>query len=126
MTEDDSSVETVSTVQQPPSLLQAIVCFAGVFLLISLGMFVYAVSIHATIFLALIWVSLQARWLGYSFADVRGMMDDGITKALPAIYIFLLIGMVIASFMQSGTIASLLYYGLNLLNPSIFLAAGLI
>jgi NhaC family Na+:H+ antiporter len=28
--------------------------------------------------------------------------------------------------MQSGTIASLLYYGLDLLNPSIFLAAGLI
>jgi NhaC family Na+:H+ antiporter len=54
------------------------------------------------------------------------MMDDGITRALPAIYIFLLIGMVIASFMQSGTIASLLYYGLDWLSPGIFLAAGLV
>jgi len=126
MTENDSPLEALLTTQRPPSLLQAIICFAGVFLLISLGMFVYAVSIHALIFLALIWVSLQACWLGYSFADIRNMMDDGITKALPAIYIFLLIGMVIASFMQSGTIASLLYYGLDLLSPSIFLAAGLI
>ncbi|WP_297324111.1 Na+/H+ antiporter NhaC [Nitrosomonas sp.] len=126
MAENDSPLEELLTTQRPPSLLQAIICFAGVFLLISLGMFVYAVSIHALIFLALIWASLQARWLGYSFAEVRGMMDDGITKALPAIYIFLLVGMVIASFMQSGTIASLLYYGLDLLSPSIFLAAGLI
>ena len=126
MTENTSSVEELFTTQRLPSLLQASVCFVGVFLLIALGMFVFAVSIHAIIFLAVIWVCLQARWLGYSFTAIRRMMDDGIIKALPAIYIFLLIGMVIASFMQSGTIASLLYYGLDLLSPSAFLAAGLL
>ena len=126
MTETKPPIEELPTTQRLPTLLQALVCFAGVFLLISLGMFVFAISIHAVIFLALIWVCLQARWLGYSFLDIRRMMDDGIIKALPAIYIFLLIGMVIASFMQSGTIASLLYYGLDLLSPGTFLAAGLI
>lgn len=126
MTESDSSIEELSTAKRQPMLFHAAICFAGVFLLISSGLFVYQVSIHAIIFLALIWVSLQARWLGYSFTDIRCMMDDGITRALPAIYIFLLIGMVIASFMQSGTIASLLYYGLDWLSPGIFLAAGLV
>lgn len=126
MADHDAPLEVLLTAQRLPSLLQATICFAGVFLLIALGMFVYAISIHAIIFLALIWVSLQARGLGYAFIDIRRMMDDGITKALPAIYIFLLIGMVIASFMQSGTIASLLYYGIDLLSPTIFLAAGLI
>jgi NhaC family Na+:H+ antiporter len=126
MTENDSSMEELLTDKRLPSLWQAIICFAGVFSLISLGMFVYDASIHALVFLALIWTSLQAHWLGHSFADIRHMMDDGITKALPAIYIFMLIGMVIASFMQSGTIASLLYYGMDLLSPSVFLAAGFI
>jgi len=126
MSENDSPVEELLTAKRLPSLLHAAICFAGVFLLISLGLFVYEASIHAIIFLALVWVNLQARWLGYSFINIRHMMDDGITKALPAIYIFLLIGMVIASFMQSGTIASLLYYGIDLLNPTIFLATGLI
>ncbi|MDO8334225.1 MAG: Na+/H+ antiporter NhaC family protein, partial [Nitrosomonas sp.] len=126
MTDSDSPVDELFTAQRLPSLLQAIICFTGVFLLISLGMFVYAISIHAILFLALVWVCLQTRWLGYAFTDIRGMMDDGIIKALPAIYIFLLIGMVIASFMQSGTIASLLYFGIDLLNPTIFLAAGFI
>ena len=69
---------------------------------------------------------MQTRLLGYTFLDIRHMMDKGITSALPAIYIFLLIGMVIASFMQSGTIASLLYHGIDLLSPAIFLATGLI
>jgi len=126
MADSDLLLEELLTAKRLPSLLQAIICFAGVFLLISLGMFVYEASIHAIIFLVLAWVSLQTLWLGYSFIDIRRMMDDGITKALPAIYIFLLIGMVIASFMQSGTIASLLYYGIDLLSPTVFLAAGLI
>jgi NhaC family Na+:H+ antiporter len=126
MAERDSFLEELVTAKPLPSLFRAMICFVGVFLLISVGMFVYEVSIHAIIFLALIWVSLQAHGLGYSYLDIRHMMDDGIIKALPAIYIFLLIGMVIASFMQSGTIASLLYYGIDLLDPILFLPVGLI
>lgn len=126
MIENDTLLEEFLPSQRPPSFGHAAICFGGVFALISIGMFAYAISIHVILFLALIWVSLQARWLGYSFTAIRHMMDDGIIKALPAIYIFLLIGMVIASFMQSGTIASLLYYGIDLLNPTIFLSAGFV
>ncbi|MCH9638639.1 MAG: Na+/H+ antiporter NhaC [Betaproteobacteria bacterium] len=126
MTKSDLQLEVLLADRQLPSFLQAVVCFSGVFLMISFGLFVYEVSIHAIIFLALVWGSIQAALLGYSFSTIRHMMNDGITKALPAIYIFMLIGMVIASFMQSGTIASLLYYGVDLLSPTIFLAAGLV
>jgi len=112
--------------KQHPSFLHAAACFLGVFLMISIGLFVYEVSVHAVIFLALIWVGVNAAQLGYAFIEIRDMMNRGISNALPAIYIFLLIGMVIASFMQSGTVPSLIYYGLDLLNPAIFLAAGLV
>ncbi len=126
MTKSDSSLEELALTARLPTIWHAMICFVGVFLLISLGLFIYQASLHILIFLALIWVSVHARWLGYSFAEIRCMMDRGIIKALPAIYIFLLIGMVVASFMQSGTIATLLYYGLDWLHPSIFLAVGLI
>lgn len=126
MTEQIVSIDELSIACRLPSFFHAMFCFAGVLLLISLGLFVWQASLHALIFLALIWVSIQTRGLGYSFGAIRRMMDAGITKALPAIYIFLLIGMVIASFMQSGTIASLLYYGLDWLNPSIFLVVGFV
>ncbi|MBY0499254.1 MAG: Na+/H+ antiporter NhaC [Nitrosomonas sp.] len=126
MTEQNVSIDELSIACRLPSFFHAVFCFAGVLLLISLGLFVWQASLHALIFLALIWVSIQTRGLGYSFGAIRRMMDAGISKALPAIYIFLLIGMVIASFMQSGTIASLLYYGLDWLNPSIFLVVGFV
>ncbi len=112
--------------KQHPSFFHAATCFIGVFLMISIGFFVYEASVHAVIFLALIWVGVNAAQLGYTYLEIRDLMNRGISNALPAIYIFLLIGMVIASFMQSGTVPSLIYYGLDLLNPAIFLAAGLV
>lgn len=112
--------------KQRPSFLHAAICFLGVLSMISIGLFFYEISVHAVIFLALIWVGVNAARLGYSFIEIRNMMNSGISNALPAIYIFLLIGMVIASFMQSGTVPSLIYYGLDILSPAIFLAAGLV
>lgn len=126
MLNQDSHFVALQETARSPSLWHAAICFLGVLLLISLGLFVAQVSLHALIFLALIWVGIHAHGLGYSFVVIRRMMDDGIAKALPAIYIFLLIGMVIASFMQSGTVASLIYYGLEWLTPGSFLVVGLL
>ena len=73
-----------------PSFSQALLCFAGVFSLVFAGLFVYDINLHITILLTIIWASVQARWIGYSFDEIRLMMNDGIAKALPAIYIFFL------------------------------------
>ncbi|MCC6916833.1 Na+/H+ antiporter NhaC [Nitrosomonas sp.] len=123
---EKAAIEALPAVLPLPSFWQSAVCFTGVLLLIALGLFMFQISLHVLIFLALVWTGLHARRLGYPFIAIRGMMDEGITRALPAIYIFMLIGMVIASFMQSGTIASLLYFGLDWLDPALFLAAGFI
>lgn len=126
MTHNDTTVEELPNIHPLPSFWQALICFTGILLLIASGLFVFQISLHALIFLALIWAGLHTHSLGYSFTAIRSMMDEGIVRALPAIYIFLLIGMVIASFMQSGTIASLLYFGLDWLSPSLFLATGFV
>jgi NhaC family Na+:H+ antiporter len=116
----------MSVTPRSPSLLQALLCFGGNFLMISTGLFVFAISLHIVLFFCLVWTAFHAWFIGHDFAAIRGMMNTGISNALPAIYIFILIGMVIAAFMQSGTVAALIFRGLNLLSPSLFLAAGLI
>jgi NhaC family Na+:H+ antiporter len=109
-----------------PSFFHALICFAVVVLMISTGLFIFSISLHSIIFMALVWIGINARLLGHDYASIQSMMSEAITRALPAIYIFLLIGMVIASFMQSGTIATLIYYGLELIEPSLFLFTGLL
>ncbi|MCH7671291.1 MAG: Na+/H+ antiporter NhaC [Proteobacteria bacterium] len=119
------STETTQS-QRPPSFAQAALCFFVVILVIAFGMFALNIDLHGLMFLCLLWCGINARWLGYSYEDIQGLMGAAITRALPAIYIFILIGMVIASFMHSGTIAALMYYGLDWLSPGLFLPVGML
>ena len=112
--------------QALPSFTQAAICFVGVLLIIAIGLFVLAVDLHVLMFLCLLWTGINSHLLGHSYSEIRRLMGAAISRALPAIYIFVLIGMVIASFMHSGTIASLMYFGLSWLTPSLFLALGLV
>lgn len=109
-----------------PSLPQALICFTGVIAAIAGGLIGFGISLHALMFLCIVWTCLHAVSLGYHYKELREMMSGAISRALPAIYIFILIGMVIASFMQAGTIATLMYFGLAWLSPSLFLAIGMI
>jgi NhaC family Na+:H+ antiporter len=107
-----------------PGVWQALFAFGGVLALIGAGLFWLDASLHAILFLCLCWIAVHLKFLGYSFAEARAFMSRGIADALPAIYIFILIGMVIASFMLSGTIAALINWGLDWLTPGTFLVSS--
>jgi NhaC family Na+:H+ antiporter len=108
------------------SLLHAILVFSVLLLIISFGMFKMEISLNILLFFVIIWVSLNARYLGYSFLQIREMMNDSLSRSLSAIYIFCLIGIVIASFMHSGTVVALIYFGLDWISAQWFLPIGLI
>lgn len=109
-----------------PGFAHALIAFLGVLLILGFGLFWLGVSIHTLLVLCLVWALACARWLGISYSEARAFMSAGISEALPAIYIFLLIGMVIASFMMSGTIATLIVWGLDWLSPGTFLVSSFI
>lgn len=94
--------------------------------MIIIGFVVYRISIHVLLIISIIWSSLHTYALGYKFSEIKQLMSDGITNALGAVYVFILIGIVVASFLESGTIASIVYYGLDLIHPAVFLPVGLI
>jgi NhaC family Na+:H+ antiporter len=109
-----------------PSFAQSLVCFSSVVAVIAFGLFTMRIDLHVLVFICLIWVGANIRYLGLHYAEIRKLMGQAIHRALPAIYIFILIGMVISSFMHSGTIATLMHYGLTWLTPGLFLPLGMI
>ncbi|PCH59262.1 MAG: Na+/H+ antiporter NhaC [SAR86 cluster bacterium] len=128
-----SSTEKPAASQSPtkapaasPRFIHAVMCLLGIMLTLITGLFVFTIELHSLMFLCLVFIGVNAYLLGHDYSQIRSWMSEAISRALPAIYIFLLIGMVIASFMHSGTIATLLYYGLELLSPGSFLAVGLL
>jgi NhaC family Na+:H+ antiporter len=60
---------------------------------------------------------------GHSVAAVRDAAIGGIMSATGAVFILLAVGALIGSWNLSGTIPTVVYYGLGLLNPTIFYVA---
>jgi NhaC family Na+:H+ antiporter len=118
--------EITTKLPRSPEFLQSLICFSVIVGTIAGGLFGLGISLHALMFLCLLWAGVNAFSLGYSYVQIRELMTSSLSRAMPAIYIFILIGMVISSFMHSGTIATLMYYGLSWLSPSLFLAIGML
>lgn len=62
--------------------------------------------------------------LKFSWEALQEGVVRSITSALPALIILLLIGALAGTWMISGVVPSMIYYGLKILNPTIFLFAA--
>ena len=62
--------------------------------------------------------------LKYKWKDMLSGISDSILSALPALLILLLIGALAGTWLISGIVPSMIYYGLKILNPTIFLFAA--
>jgi len=60
---------------------------------------------------------------GISWAHIQERVVATIGNAMPSILILLLVGALASIWLLSGTVPTLVYYGLKLLNPAIFLVA---
>jgi len=70
--------------------------------------------------------ALVASRLGYTWAELRAGAVKSISSAMPSILILLLIGSLAGTWLLSGIVPALIYYGLQILNPTIFLFAACI
>ncbi len=80
-------------------------------------------SSHIPLVLATIAASLVALRLGLTWKNLEEAMLEGIGLALQACLILMAIGMLIATWIQAGIVPAMIYYGLELLTPSVFLVA---
>ena len=109
-----------------PGFFHSLLCFGGVIVIVISGLLWLGISLHSLLVIALVWVAGHSYWLGFSYKSIKSSMISGIEKGLGAIFIFFLIGILVAALIESGTIGALIYYGLDLLHPSFFLPAGLV
>ena len=61
---------------------------------------------------------------GHRWKDIEAGIIQGISVSLGACLILLAVGSLIGTWMLAGTVPTLIYYGLELLNPSMFYAAS--
>lgn len=61
--------------------------------------------------------------LGYSWSELEEGVLKTINMAMQAIIILMIIGMIIGTWILGGVVPTMIYYGLQILSPGIFLAA---
>ncbi|MBL7862114.1 MAG: Na+/H+ antiporter NhaC [Cyclobacteriaceae bacterium] len=64
--------------------------------------------------------------LGFTWHEIEGSIVKSISSAMAAMLILLTIGSLSGTWLLSGIVPSMIYYGLKILNPTIFLLAACI
>ncbi|MEA4934476.1 MAG: Na+/H+ antiporter NhaC [Lawsonibacter sp.] len=81
---------------------------------------------HMPLLVAIVVACIIGGICGHSFSDMLAGMLDRLNASMEAILILCTVGLLVASFIMSGTIPALIYYGLDLLTPKLFLPVGCI
>ena len=115
-----------------PSLIDACVPVAALIGLLATSYLLYGEKAAqgpnqvALVFCGLIAAGIAAE-NGMPWSGIRQATIDGVSTALSSIFILLAVGALIGTWALSGTIATMVYYGLQVLSPHYFYAsAGLI
>ena len=119
---DDGNGRTKGEVRQP-YLYEAILSLVFLVLVMAVGIAKFETEPHIPMFLGTIFAAIISLKIGYSWEDIEKGMLDGIYQALQAIIILATIGMLIGVWLLAGVVPTMIYYGLNILNPTIFLVA---
>src|SRR5512132_3897186 len=113
---------------RPPSLLDALLPVVVLILLIALTIILFGVSatdgpLQVALLLSAAFASLIAFKNGYTVAAVAEAAVGGVTTAVGAIFILLAVGALIGTWNMAGTIPTVVDYGIQLLNPTVFYLA---
>jgi Na+:H+ antiporter, NhaC family len=114
-----------------PTLVESLVPIIVLVLLLTLNVFIfsddatYGSNQLALLFAATVAALLSARQ-GHKWPAILDGIVKSIGSAMGAILILMLIGSLAGTWLISGIVPALIYYGLEILNPTIFLFAAVV
>lgn len=122
MSDTDKKVKSI----RKPNVIEAllpIACMMGLMLYGFVGGSGYT-DAHMPLIMSIIVACIVGRLCGHDFSDMLAGMLERLNATMEAILILCTVGLLVASFIMSGTIPALIYYGLDLLTPKLFLPIG--
>ena len=104
-----------------PSFGYAMITMGALVLFVVLALLVFQIPIIITLFFSWILLTPFAVKLGYSIADVEETIYEMIKSSASMFALLLSIGCMVAIWLCAGTVPTLIYWGLNLVTPKMFL-----
>lgn len=90
-------------------------------LAVILGLLSIKVDIKVALATAISAEAIFGVYLGYSWDDIEQYAMRGISRVNQTVIVMMLIGMLIGVWICAGSVQTMLYYGINMINPTFFL-----
>ena len=125
------SLLLMDEVKKRPSLLQALIPIICLIFMLSLNVFIYGEDTlsganQIALLLSAAIAGIIAIRLKLTWSAILSQIVTSIGSAMPSILILLLIGSLAGTWMISGVVPAMIYYGLKIIHPSIFLFAAVV
>jgi len=118
-------MEAEKTIKKPSLLLAA---FPVIFLvaMLYIGLVVFESDPHIPLLLGTVVATAVAVSLGHKWKDIEDQIIKTISLAMQANLILMTVGILIGVWIMSGTVPAMIYYGLKLISPGLFLVTACI
>ena len=117
-------------VKRQPSLIEALIPIAFLIVLLTMNVLFWKDTLKGSNQVALMTAAslsgILGLRMGFTWIEMRDQIVKTIGTAMPAILILLLIGALAGTWLISGVVPALIYYGLDILKPDIFLFAAVL
>ncbi len=111
-------------IKRKPTTLLALYPIIFMVVLLTIGVGVFKLRAEPIILICGINAGIVAYYLGYSWDDMQKGIIEKISRALPATLILWSVGLLIGSWMFSGTVPMIIYYGIQIINPKYLLVTA--
>lgn len=109
-----------------PTLAQAISCFVVLLLVTGIGKGIFQLAVQPLLLIAATYVAFLGKYLGYSYQEMEDGVTENFTISLPVIYIMVAVGVVLGTWVYSGTVPYMIYIGLKLISPEMYLIVAFV
>ncbi|OMD28313.1 Na+/H+ antiporter NhaC [Paenibacillus odorifer] len=107
------------------SFSKSMIIIAFIFALLFVSIFLLKAEPHIPLLATTVGTAVLLGLFGVSWKDIEAAIIKGIQTAIMPILILMLIGILIAVWMMSGTVPTLLFYGMDYINPNYFAVSAL-
>ena len=114
----------MSETRRTPSLLQSLIPIFCIALFLGVGYGILKLRIEFLLMAAASVSGIIALRLGYTYKEMEQGIVHSISKGMPAMMVVIVVGMLIGTWMSSGAIPMMIYYGLMIINPAFYLVTA--
>lgn len=112
--------------KREPRLYEALIVIGLLLIIMGSAIIIFGADPHVPMLIGTAIAAIMALILGYDWEEIEDAMIKGIARALQSIMILAVIGVLIGTWILSGVVPSMIYYGLQIINPNIFLVTTLV